>query len=144
MTDPILPHGTLITRKEEFFLLLRTVAKKRITGTSKSTHIAPSVLDRALAPEATAQFLGISISSGMFMIQNLNILIPVFCHLQCAPVHNAHPCFCPKLSGKKIFCFNSLIPLFIYLYFDTCFLYYKVILAFIFEQIMIREILRNE
>ena len=49
-------------------------------------------------------------------------------------VYNAHPRFWRKLSGeKKPFHFNFLIQLFIYLYLDTCFLYYKGILAFIFE-----------
>ena len=39
--------------------------------------------------------------------------------------------------------FNFLIQSFIYLYLDTCFLYYKGILAFIFEHIMVQEILCN-
>ena len=37
--------------------------------------------------------------------------------------------------------FNFSIQLFINLYLDTCFLYYKGILAFIFEHIMVQEIL---
>ena len=44
---------------------------------------------------------------------------------------------------KKIFCFNSLIRLFIYLFLDTFFLYYKGILAFIFEHVMLQEINNN-
>ena len=40
--------------------------------------------------------------------------------------------------------FNFLIQSFIYLYLDTCFLYYKGILAFIFEHIMVQEILCNK
>ena len=58
-------------------------------------------------------------------------------------MYNVHPHFWPKLSGKK-FCFSILIQFFIYLYLDTCFLYYKEILAFIFEQIMVQEILCNK
>ena len=58
-------------------------------------------------------------------------------------VDNAHPCLWPKLSGKKIFCFNFSIQLFIYLHLDTYFLYYKGILAFIYEHIMVQEILCN-
>ena len=45
---------------------------------------------------------------------------------------------------EKIFRFNFLIQVFIYLYSDTCFLYYKGILAFIFEHIMVQEILCNK
>ena len=45
---------------------------------------------------------------------------------------------------EKNFCYNFLIQLFIYLYLDTCFLYYKGILAFIFEPTTIRESLRNQ
>ena len=48
-------------------------------------------------------------------------------------MYNVHPCFQPKLSGKKSFVLIFLIQLFIYLYLGTCFLYYKGILAFIFE-----------
>ena len=59
-------------------------------------------------------------------------------------MYNAHPRFWPKLSGKKIFHFNFLIQCNIYLYLDTCFLYYKVILAFIFEHIVVQEMLCNK
>ena len=45
--------------------------------------------------------------------------------------------FWPKLSGKKLLRFNFLIQLFNYLYLDICLLYYKGILAFIFEHIMV-------
>ena len=45
---------------------------------------------------------------------------------------------------EKIFHFNFLIQFLIYLHLDTCFLYYKGILAFIFENIMVQEILCNE
>ena len=48
-------------------------------------------------------------------------------------MYNMCPHFWPKLSGEKIFHFNFLIQFFTYLYLDTCFLYYKGILAFIFE-----------
>ena len=41
---------------------------------------------------------------------------------------------------KKIFHLNFLILLFIYSYLDTCFLYYKGILVFIFEHIMVQGI----
>ena len=41
--------------------------------------------------------------------------------------------FGPNFQGEKILHFNFLIQFFIYLYLDTCFLYYKRILAFIFE-----------
>ena len=51
-------------------------------------------------------------------------------------MYGAHTRFWPKFSGKKIFCFNFLIQLFIYLYLDTCFLCNKGILAFIFEHIL--------
>ena len=43
-----------------------------------------------------------------------------------------NPHFWPRLSGKKVFHFNFLIQSFIYLYLDTCFLYYKGTSAFIF------------
>ena len=49
--------------------------------------------------------------------------------------------FGPNFQGKKAF--NFLSQLFIYLYLDTCFLYYKGILAFIFEHIMAQEILEQ-
>ena len=55
-------------------------------------------------------------------------LLPCACRVQCAPVCSVHPGFWPKLSGKKIFHFNFLIELFIYLYLDTYFLYSKEIL----------------
>ena len=58
-------------------------------------------------------------------------------------MYDVHLCIWPKLSGRKIFRFNLLIQLCIYLYLDTCFLYYKGILAFIFEH-MIQEILCNK
>ena len=59
-------------------------------------------------------------------------------------VHNVHAPFGPKFSGKKILHFNCLIQFFICLYLDTCFLYYKGILAFIFEHIIVQEILWNK
>ena len=37
-----------------------------------------------------------------------------------------------------------LIQLFIYLYLDTCLLFYKGILALVFEHIMVREMLCNK
>ena len=45
-------------------------------------------------------------------------------------MYNVHPPFWAKLSGKKIlfYFFNSI---FIHLYLDSCFLYYKEILVFI-------------
>ena len=51
--------------------------------------------------------------------------------------------FGPNFQGKKSFVliFNSI---FIYLDLDTCFLYDKGILAFIFEHIMVEEVLRNK
>ena len=48
-------------------------------------------------------------------------------------MYNMHSRFWSKPSGGKIFCFNFLTQFFIYLYLDTCFWYYKGILAFIFE-----------
>ena len=45
---------------------------------------------------------------------------------------------------EKVFHFNFLIQFSIYLYLDTCFLYYRGILAFIFEHIMVQEILVNK
>ena len=47
------------------------------------------------------------------------LLDTIFCHVYCAPMYNVHPCFWPKLSGEKIFHFNFLIQLFIYLYLET-------------------------
>ena len=58
-------------------------------------------------------------------------------------MYDVHPHCGPKLSGKIIFHFNFLIQFLIYLHLDTCFLYYKGILAFIFEHIMVQEILCN-
>ena len=57
-------------------------------------------------------------------------------------MYNVHLRFWPKLSAKKSFVliFKSNY-LFIYLYLDTCFLYYKGILAFSFEHIVVQEIL---
>ena len=49
--------------------------------------------------------------------------------------------FGPNFQGEKILHFNFLIQFFIYLYLDTCFLYYKRILASIFEYIIVQEIL---
>ena len=45
---------------------------------------------------------------------------------------------------EKVFRFNFLIQLFIYLYLDTCLLFYKGILALVFEHIMVREMLCNK
>ena len=58
-------------------------------------------------------------------------------------MYSVHPHFWSKLSGKN-FRFNFLIQFFIYLHLDSCFLYYKGILAFIFEHIMVEEVLRNK
>ena len=51
--------------------------------------------------------------------------------------------FGPNFQEKQSFVsiFNSV---FIYLHLDTCFLYYKGILVFIFEHTTVQEILRNE
>ena len=51
--------------------------------------------------------------------------------------------FGPNFQEKK-FLFLFFNYLFIYLYLDTCFLCYKGILAFIFEHIMVQEILCNK
>ena len=51
--------------------------------------------------------------------------------------------FGPNFQGKNLILIFK-IQLFIYLYLDTCFLYCKGILAFIFEHIMVQEILRNK
>ena len=53
------------------------------------------------------------------------IYITVLCRVYCTPVYNVHTRFWLKLSGKKNFCFNFLIQLFIYLYLET-----KLIIAF--------------
>ena len=53
----------------------------------------------------------------------------------CFAVYNVHLHFDPNFQ-EKIFHFNFLIQLFIYLYLDTCFLYYKGIRAFIFEHMV--------
>ena len=60
----------------------------------------------------------------------------IFCHVYCAPMFSA------QTFRKKIFRFNFFNSIFIYLYLGTCFLYYKGILAFIFEH-MLQEILCN-
>ena len=46
--------------------------------------------------------------------------------------------FLAQTFRKKIFRFNFLIKLFIYLHVDTSFLYYKEILTFIFEHILVQ------
>ena len=51
--------------------------------------------------------------------------------------------FLAQTFRKKIFHFNVLIKFFINLYLDAWFLYYKGILAFIFEP-MVQEILCNK
>ena len=48
----------------------------------------------------------------------------------------------PSFQGKN-FCFNFLNSI-IYFYLDTCFVYYKGILAFIFEHIVVPEIVCNQ
>ena len=53
-------------------------------------------------------------------------------------MYNAHV-FGPNFQKKKIFHFDFLIQLFINLYWDICFLYYKGILAFIFERIIYKK-----
>ena len=53
-------------------------------------------------------------------------------------IHVVGPNFQEKKSSVLIF--HSII----YLYLDTYFLYYKGILAFIFEHIRVQEILRNK
>ena len=57
-------------------------------------------------------------------------------------VYNIHPCFWSILSGKKSFVltFNSIFNSLIYRY---LFLYYKGILAFIFEHIMVQKYCRT-
>ena len=57
-------------------------------------------------------------------------------------MYNAHPHFA-QTFGEKLFVliFNSI---FIYLYLDTHVLYYKGILAFTFEHIMVEEVLCNK
>ena len=49
----------------------------------------------------------------------LTELIPYFA------MFRAHPCCWPRLSGKKIFCFNFLIQFFIYLHLEP-----KLIIVF--------------
>ena len=49
----------------------------------------------------------------------------------------------PSFQEKNL-SFQFLIQFMTYLYLDTCFLYYKGILAFIFEHIMVQEILCNK
>ena len=48
-----------------------------------------------------------------------NKLLWIFFYIPYFAVYNAHPCFWPKLSGKKIFHFNFLIQYVIYLYLET-------------------------
>ena len=48
----------------------------------------------------------------------------------------------PNFQEKKS-CFNFLIQCFIYLYLGTCFLYHKGIVTFVFEHIMVQDILHN-
>ena len=52
--------------------------------------------------------------------------------------------FLAQTFKKKYFLLIFLIQFFIYLCLDTCFLYYKGMLAFIFEHIMVQEILCNK
>ena len=52
--------------------------------------------------------------------------------------------FGPNFQGKKTFHFNFLIQFSIYLYLYTCSLYYKGILSFNFEHIMVQETLWNK
>ena len=52
--------------------------------------------------------------------------------------------FDPNFQEKKSFVWIFVIQLFIYLHLDACFLYYKGILAFLFERIMAQEILCNK
>ena len=56
-------------------------------------------------------------------------------------MYNTHPCFWSKLSGKKSFILLFKIQLFIYLFRYLFFLYYKGILAFTFEHIMLQKFL---
>ena len=58
-------------------------------------------------------------------VDDLPELMHSFVYLPYFAVYNAHPCFWPKLSGKKIFQFNFLIQLFIYLCLET-----KLIIVF--------------
>ena len=50
----------------------------------------------------------------------------------------------PNFQGKNSFILIFQFNFFMYLYLDACFLYYKGILAFIFDHIMIQEILCNK
>ena len=69
-----------------------------------------------------------------------------FLHIPYFAVYMCLHIFGPNFQRKKSFKnFNSINYLFIYLYLDTwVFLYYKGNLAFIFEHIMVQEILFNK
>ena len=51
---------------------------------------------------------------------------------------------CTHIFGLSFQEKNPSFQLFTYLYLDTCFLYYKEILAFNFEHIMVQEILGGQ
>ena len=72
--------------------------------------------------------------------EKVSLLASMYCILPCIMRTQVFG----QTSRKKIFHFNFLIQLFTYLYFDICFLYYKGILAFIFEDIMVPEILHSK
>ena len=79
-----------------------------------------------------------------FVIRDFVIKRCVICATPCIPIFCCVWCtlmFLAQTFRKKILHLNFLIQLFIYLSLDTCFLYYKGILTFIFEYIMIQEIL---
>ena len=89
--------------------------------------------------------------SGIWRVCLTNTIYHKICHHTDLPyfaMYNVHPCtlgihiFGPK-SQEKIFHFNFLIQLFIYIQI-TCFLYYKGILAFIVEHFMVQEVLCNK
>ena len=64
--------------------------------------------------------------------------INVFCCVQCTPMCNVYHVFGPNFQEKN-FSFNFLIQFLIYLYLGTYLLYYKGILAFIFERIIYKK-----
>ena len=62
------------------------------------------------------------------------------CQLPYFAIYNVHPHFLAQTFRKTILCFVFFNYLFIFRY---LFLYYKGILAFIFEHTMVQEILWN-
>ena len=69
--------------------------------------------------------------TNIIMMAPPSLLHPNLMHHHILPCMMYTHVFGPSFQDKKIFCFNFLIQFFVYLYLDTCFLYYKGILAYV-------------